>query len=219
MATVSPSSKRPLPMESLTAIERQWKFKLPPTYCAFAERGYLNFSGDAYLWVNDAEWIPPSEILNYEWSGTQKLGLVPFAFTGGGDVWAWQTQRILSTNEPAIAFCPRDDYQGHWHAPSFIGWLYRIGLEYASLGWDEEPETRNNLTSWSRVVREFGDATWAADLEEISRRPLQKYRVGRYDADGLLPLNELRDRVASAFGGEFVDSPYVWDNEGDAAAD
>jgi hypothetical protein len=204
-------------MEALSAIEREHGFKLPQPYRAFAERGYLTHQGDVYLWVNEAEWIPPEEVITYEWMGRPKPGLVPFAFTGGGDVWAWQTQRIMSSGEPAIAFCPHDSYEGHWHAPTFIGWLYRTGLEYATVIWDEETETRKNLATWSHLVRVFGDSAWATDLDEISRRPLLKYRVGRRETEGLLHPDDLRTRVAAAFGSDFVDAPYIWDQEGDAA--
>ena len=47
-------------MDELAAIELQREFKLPQPYRVFAERGYLSFPGDAYLWVNEAERIPPS---------------------------------------------------------------------------------------------------------------------------------------------------------------
>ena len=209
-----------LPMDTLSAIERERGFKLPQPYQAFAVRGYLTHPDEAYLWVNEAEWIPPGEILTYDWMFTPKAGLVPFAFTGGGDVWAWQTERVTSSGEPAIAFCPHDCYEGHWHAPTFIGWLYRTGLEYATVIWHEEAETRKYLATWSPLVREFGDPAWAADLAEISRRPLLKYRVGRSrrDTEGLLHPDDVRARVAAAFGSDFVDAPYVWEHEGDAAA-
>jgi hypothetical protein len=207
-------------MDALSRLERDCCFALPVPYRAFVERGYTTHPGPEYLWVNDAEWIPTAQIATYEGVGTPKAGLVPFAFTAGRDLWCWQTRRITPAGEPAITFCPHDCHEGEWFAPSFMGWLYRVGLEYASLIDEDESVTRRHITAWAQLVGEFGHTDWAAELTEISKYPVLRYREGRdpHEYAGLLRPEELRKRVAMAFGDEFVDAKYVWDRETDPAA-
>jgi hypothetical protein len=203
-------------MDDLTAIEKKFGFKLPADYRKFVERGYI--WGTDYLWVHEAEWIPPQDIPDYEMFGTPKPGLVPFAFGGSGDPFCWQTQRITSANEPAVVLCPHDSFEGEWYAPSFMGWLYRTDLDYSIDPSFEEDEKRENLKKWADVLWGFGQEESADDLAEISYRPLRTCNVGRNTYEYLLSEDEARERLRSAFGNEYVDAPYIWDIDGESAS-
>jgi len=206
-------------MDVLTRIETCQHVRLPRAYRAFAERGYLTHPGDSYLWVHEAEWIPLAEVAEYEWPSyaQPKQGLVPFAFAGNGDLWCWNSSRMTGLKEPAIVYCPHDCYEGHWHAPSFIGWLYRLSLEYASSMWHDEAETKQNVRDWNALVREFGPAKWADDLDEVLARSPFEYEFGprRMKERGLLTDKELAARVSRAFGADYVGAPFVWNSHGD----
>jgi hypothetical protein len=206
----------------LQQIETQYGFTLPRAYRAFAERGYLSL-GPSYLWVPEAEWLAPSEMLDTGgfW-GVPKTGLVAFAKSGGRDLWGWQTQRISEAGEPAIVYCPRDSYVGSWHAPSLLGWLYRLSLEYVTPMWDDELDHRKKLRTFARVLREFDEPQWSADLEGVAARPVRTITLGgrlnERRMDALMDQHEVEDRVRRSFGRDYVEAPYVWDVAGDTEA-
>jgi hypothetical protein len=210
-------------VDTLTEVEQKYGFTLPSAYRSFAERGYLTYPGDAYLYVHEAEWLPATEMLDRGgfW-GNPKPSLVAFAFTGGRDLWAWQIQRTSALGEPTIALCPRDSCEGEWYAPSFLGWLYRISLEYASSMWDEEAETKQNLHRWASVLREFGQYEWADHVKSIESRAVVVARSGprgqQHLLNSLVSQTEINDRILATFGPGFVGVPYIWDVDGEPAA-
>jgi hypothetical protein len=212
-----------LPMDALLQVEQKYGFTLPSAYRSFVERGYIRYPGENYLWVHEAEWLPPPEMLNQGgfW-GKPKPGLVAFAFSGGRDLWAWQTKNKSQDGEPMIAYCPRDSYEGSWYAPSFLGWLYRVSLEYASSMWDEESETKANLQRWASVLREFDKQGWSDLVRSIASRPVVAANsgpCGQRAENSLINRREVNDRIVAAFGPAFIGSPYVWDLEGEPAAE
>jgi hypothetical protein len=206
-------------MDILSQVERKYGFTLPDTYRSFDERGYMRCLDKDYLWVHEAEWLPPPEMLDQGgfW-GNPKPGLVAFAFSGGRDLWAWQTKNRSNNGEPMIAYCPRDSYEGWWHSPSFMGWLYRLSLEYACSMWDEESDTRTNLHRWASVLREFGKAEYSDILQSVASRPIVVTKSGSREQhleNSLISWREVNDRIDAAFGPGFVDSPYIWDLDGE----
>ena len=79
-------------MDPLDRIEAHFNMTLPRAYRLWSDKGYFNFeSGDnaSYLWVSEAEWIPPAKIPTWKLPtfGTHIDNLVPFAFSGAGDPW------------------------------------------------------------------------------------------------------------------------------------
>jgi hypothetical protein len=203
-------------MDALTTIEGQLGFTVPPTYRAFAERGYLTHPGPDYLPVHDAAWVPLAKMpdqLSIPCAHTLRPGLVAFARSGGRGLWCWQTLRKGEAGEYPIASCPRDSDWGSWHSPSLVGWLYRTCLESVAPTWLDEPETKQRLRRSVGVIREFGRPDWAADLEAIAARPAEPLSDGPVDVSvrALLTAAEVNDRVHRAFGAEFssgVEFPY-----------
>lgn len=115
-------------------------------------------------------------------------------------------------------FCPRDSYSGWWHAPSFVGWLFRISLEYVAPMWDREAETRRNLRSWVPLLREFGGSTFAEVVEEVATRPvitIAQGGRGTPDMKALVAPEEVQGHVRRAFGDDYVNASYVWDIDGE----
>ncbi len=210
-------------MDELAQVEQTYGFTLPSAYRSFVERGYMRHPGKEYLWVHEAEWLPPADMLDQGglW-GCPKPGLVAFASTAGRDRWAWQTKRKSNDGEPMIVYCPRDSYEGEWYAPSFLGWLYRLSLEYASSMWDDESETKANLHRWASVLREFGKQEWSDVVQSVTSRPVvvikSRSRARDLENFALISQREINDRVAAAFGPGFIDTPYIWNLEGEPRA-
>jgi len=207
-------------MDILGQIENHHRFALPAAYRAFAERGLLTYPGPAYLWVNEAEWIPLPQMVSYDWSyANPKPGLVPFAFTGGASLCCWQTRRVTEFGEPAIVFCPRDCYEGDWYAPSFAGWLYRVALDYA-LSIDDENEGKTHIANWANAFREFGKQSWYDDLLQVIQRQPFRHPIGRRAqvVTGLLTHQELQERIRVQLGLDYLDARYIWDVDGESDA-
>lgn len=214
-------------MDALVAFEKHLGVKLPPTYRTFAEHGYLTYPGRRYLYVHEAEWIPLSKMTNQRAlppAHTLNPGFIAFAHSGGGDLWCWQTLRPSEGGEYPIAFCPRDSDWGQWHAPNFIGWLYRTSLEsVAPFGGDEdEPLAKKRLHRWAGLIREFGHPEWAADVEAVGNRAATPLKLPRGE-DSLLRVllteEEVASRVRQAFGDEYLNADFVYDVHGERPAE
>ena len=85
--------------------------------------------------------------------------------------------------------------------------------------WDEEAETKQNLRRWASVLRKFGKG--ADFVQSIASRALVVDRSGSGGEDvedSLISQRGATDRIVAAFGPGFVDSPYIWDLEGEPAA-
>ena len=84
-------------------IHERFGFEIPAVYRQMRDRGWMTLkglahvldflSGNGYLWMNDMEWHPLKDIADFrfgDYCEPYLPGLVPFAFTGGGDQWCWQ---------------------------------------------------------------------------------------------------------------------------------
>src|SRR5215475_13184716 len=97
-------------MNVFTKLESHYGLPFPPGYRDWSLKQYTDDPGGVYrhltfgqmranpraqryLWVHEAEWIPPDEIPQYDlWRPNIIPGLIPFAFSGAGDNWCWNTQ-------------------------------------------------------------------------------------------------------------------------------
>ena len=77
-------------MNTLQIIEDHFGMTLPRAYRIWHDEGAFDCADSAkYLWVNEAEWIPPVDVPTWQLPtyGKHVDGLVPFAFSGAGDPW------------------------------------------------------------------------------------------------------------------------------------
>jgi hypothetical protein len=87
--------------------------------------------------------------------------------------------------------------------------------------WTEEAETKQNLQRWSSVLREFNKPDWADVVQSVASRPVVTTRSGsrgQYEANSLIDRSELNDHIVAAFGPGFLDTPYIWDIDGESEA-
>jgi hypothetical protein len=200
----------------LAAIERHYNLVLPAAYRLWASRGYLTFPSPHYLWVWEAEWIPLERVPGYQLSPFPHMpGLIPFAFTGGGDHWCWQTQERTAADEYCILRCAHDSDMATVEAPSFAGWFYRLCLDYAA-SIDEKERTieqaRQHLILWAERLAEIGGQSWADDLRRLAARSPLHYNWGprRIAMHGFLTFDECQERVRQAFGQGYVSQEVPW---------
>jgi hypothetical protein len=172
--------------------------------------------------VNDAEWIPLVNIPTRNmWRENPLAGLIPFAFTGGGDNWCWNTNAKTGNAEYEVLMCYRDDDFASAFAPDFPSWFYRTCLDYAS-GVADDPreieEAREYLRLWANRLREIGPASMADHLESLARTdpsPSTRYFKGRgYSEFGFISHDDVARTVCERLGPSYVDRSVEWGSWG-----
>jgi hypothetical protein len=203
-------------MKQLAAIERHYNIVLPDAYKLWASKGYLTLASPHYLWVWEAEWIPLEKVPGYDLTSFPHLpGLIPFAFTGGGDHWCWHTESPTDPGEYRILRCQHDSDMAEVYSPSFAGWFYRVCLTYACSVEDQSKaieEVKQHLGLWADRLEELAQGAWAHDLRWLAARSPVHYRWGtRNMAEfGFLTFNECDSRIRHALGRDYVDQEIPW---------
>ena len=176
-----------------------------------ARQGVFDLNCDAsYLWIPEAEWMPAQEILEYETAPNYKAGFVPFAFTGGGDLWCWRP----SEDPEMVVCCIHDEGIGSIDAPNLAGSLYRRILEYASDQgfWESEELTRKQLLGWSERLADYFPRTWIENLRLRSDATIVEWRYGRNPIPfhGLISFDEKNATLAREFDFPRLDEKFEW---------
>lgn len=168
------------------AIQAKYGFAIPEEYRRMERLGWFDPKNrETYLWIFEAEWLRPEEILEYEPLEFHKPGFVPFAFTGGGDNWCWWP------SEGVVVLCPHDCLEGEIDAPDFLSSIYRRTLEYAAGGLDKDDEagSRRQLIDWADALSPFFPAEWISTLRDAAKAPLEKWVRGYDYGFGFLSLD------------------------------
>ena len=198
-------------MDTLDRIESHFSCSLPAGFRLWTERHYTDCHEhpDSYLWVNDAEWVPPAEITTKELFRDRHIpGLVPFAFTGGADYWCFNTCSKTDQSEFEIILCNTDE-DADVYSPSFAGWFYRTCLEFAvSISADEVESTRQQFASWSQRMSELGNDSWSEHLSSIATETPSTYPNGSTLC--FLTESEVDQIVAKELGSKYVDTQIPW---------
>ena len=179
-------------------IEKKHKFSIPEDYRKVRDRGFMTLNGparhtdfqkarDHYLWLNDMEWYRPKEIAEFAFNklyNPHLPNLVPFAFTGGGDWWCWQTDHQTKKWGTRILLCNHDDGQAIVYAGNFRSALFRQALALASAsgywflkGRVLTSEDKKRTTEIAAFLRRYSvdlglifPAEWCALLSDLASR-------------------------------------------------
>ncbi|WP_417736873.1 SMI1/KNR4 family protein [Rosistilla oblonga] len=205
---------------NLDALEDNLVFTIPNGYRTFVSRGYCDLSAldTTYLWVNEAEWIPLEAIPSRNmWRDNPLPGLVPFAFTGGGDNWCWNTNQPTSKSEYEILMCYRDDDFAARYAPDFPSWFYRTCLDFAScvdIDAGEIEDARKHLQLWSLRLAEIGPSDWADHLGALAKSTpssfIRCFNEREYAEFGFLTHDDIANIVRERFGPSYLDRTVEW---------
>jgi hypothetical protein len=198
--------------------------QLPRDYELLVATGRTTWPGDAYLDALDAEWIPQAKLGDREWFYCDPIpNLLPFAFSGGHDLWCWRLDVPTGDREFEIIFAPRDCVEGDRWAPTFSTWAFRRALEEATTFWDPEPEARTHLAAWTSVLRELGHAELAETIAGINARSLHEGSRGKGSTfrswQFLIEPDEYERLVSRFVGAEYWKAPIRWMAGDEAAAD
>jgi hypothetical protein len=168
-------------------LREKYDFEIPSAYRSMFEAGWFDVRGD-YLWIHEAEWFTPQEILSHEPADYHKPGFVPFAFTGAGDEWCWWRH----SGEDLVVLCPHDWPECEYDAPSFLGSIYRRTLEYALNGFvaEEEQQAREQLHEWATRLQPYFPMSWLETLSHLSQAPYVRWRKNRDWGAGFCTFDE-----------------------------
>src|SRR5262245_25959083 len=99
-------------MNVITELDAHFGVPFPAGYRDWSMKKYTDHREgmDRYLWVHEAEWIPPDEIPKYDLGRSNIIpGLIPFAFSCAGDNWCWNTQVKNGDAEYEVLYCAHDE--------------------------------------------------------------------------------------------------------------
>ena len=174
-------------------IHQRFGFSLPDEYRSMERAGFFDAKKEAtYLWVPEAEWLSPREILKFEFEEYHKPGFIPFAFTGASDHWCWWP----AEHESAVVLCPHDSIEASFDAPSFVGSLYRRILDYClSFELDEEKEVRERLVGWGKTLMPYFPSRWTETLLYLSQVKADSWRRKKMSGYGVLSVDRYDELV------------------------
>jgi hypothetical protein len=207
-----------LAMDAIDNLEAHYGVPLPPGYRQWVQRkdiDYTDKQGD-YLWVFEAEWIPPANIPAHDLGREVTLpGLIPFAFSGAGDPWCWNTQATTGDGEYEVLQCWHDEELANAYAPTFPAWFYRDCLDCAAAVGNDEAEideARGNLRLWSERLAEIHPGPWAEHLASLAAIPPFQYKDPklRMPSFGFVTTMEIETIVAAEFGRRYLDEQVAW---------
>jgi hypothetical protein len=212
-------------MDDLTKLEAHYGVPLPPGYRDWSLKGYTDHRKDkTYLWVHEAEWIPPGEIAQHDlWRENIIAGLIPFAFSGAGDNWCWNTQVKSDQAEYEVLYCWHDEDLADAFAPTFPGWFYRNCLDFASGAFDRTAagiqEGRDHLRRWSKKLAEIHPGPWAEHLSSLAETEPFEYKHPKLRASvkmfGFITAMEVDKIVVEQFGQHYLGRKVEWGTWGD----
>jgi len=141
----------------------------PDDYRKLQETGLLArlTDPDDPLWVGDAEFMPEDEIVSYEPLDYQKVEIVPFAFTGAGDYWAYLPDALPGSD---IVLCPHDSDEAEYDTACIRDFIFKRMVEFAggtSLDGDGYWTPDNAKQAISRVCISFADFLSPEMLAEL----------------------------------------------------
>jgi hypothetical protein len=208
-------------MNAVTGLEAHFGLPFPPGYRDWSLNRYIDHREgmDSYLWVHEAEWIPPGEIPQHDlWRQNIIPGLIPFAFSGAGDNWCWNTQVKNGDAEYEILYCWRDEELADRFAPTFPAWFYRNCLVYASGAFDRDDdsieEARRNLRLWSTRLAEINPGDWADHLAALAQEQPSEYTHPKLRASvtmfGFITAMKVDEIVADQLGPDYLEQKIAW---------
>lgn len=189
-------------------------------YIEMKNYGYFgnpdNTSQQNYVWLYDMEWFSYEKIINYNYD-CESRSIVPFAFTGSGDLWAWHLD--YSPYIPVV-FCPHDDNEGYFYAPSFEGALFRQILDFAShsnfyidsrKSWQMNlKEARKHLLNWQRKFEKWFEKDWISEIEKLINSDLKYYQYPKGGYYVLITPEECNVLVDKYLNFDLLNKNFIW---------
>lgn len=203
-------------------------FKFPRLFLNMHNLGWTSLGPD-YVWLNDMEWYSLDEILKWEENKESHIVnsqyIIPFAQTGGGDVWGWYIEDI---SNPIVVLCYHDDIIGKVYAENLEGALFRHILEFVSdcnfytlsgKSYQMDCESaKRYISEWIDKFGQYFKPEWNSELEKILSLDLKYYKETRYPKvnfgyETFLTPEESEKLITKYLIFDKIDTEIIWDIE------
>ncbi len=208
-------------------------FYFPEVYMELEKQGCFdvnkfksrdNFINQNYVWFYDMEWLSHDKIINYNYEDYQSRAVVPFAMTGGGDIWGWY---LDCQNSMPIVLCPHNDDEGIFYANCFEAAVFRHILEFASKNnfcidvgesWEMDLKmARNHLSNWKSKFGRWFAPEWLSEINRLMTLDIKLHQVGKYPSEGdfylLITPEEYSELTKKYLAFNLFDQTFVWTND------
>ncbi len=178
------------------AIQQRFGFELPALYVDLRAAGCFDPQHASHIQFTDLVWMTADEIL--AWVPDQHLidGLIPFAQTLSGHLWAWHPS-IDDAYPAPVVYCPDEDEVGVLYAQDFQATMYRMLLDELAntflVDRSSDAQAQVQLQKFSEILSPFFKQSWQQRLGGLMDRQLQKTQENFY---GLLAEDELETILA-----------------------
>ena len=198
--------------------------KIPEIYREMEKRGFFDLSEydgyrnyGKYLWMNDMEWMPVEDIINYEYEAGESQDIIPFATTAGGDKWVWVTDRNYY-----IGICDHADTIGEFYACDLESAILRHIFEYVTESGfyvDEsrarsyeisEPELKKRLKDWRTRLDGILKEEYLKAIDDLGKLHLKKFVYGKAEYYGLLSNDELDELIEKYIQFDRLGEEFEW---------
>jgi len=231
-------------MNKLEQIEQQFNFKYPELYKALYENGMLDWGETGPNWYatfwekfksnpplllfgNDFELLDYNRVIeeiealkdpeDYR-AVKPEFKFVPFAMTGGGDLYVFQFDKKINDDVP-ITLVPHDCEEATILAKNLQDFIFRKLLECV-VSIDEyskaaDGDLKTNLFNMLTTHKPYLSLQQITKIEEIYHRELfdYKYKIpnGReFSATGLISRDELAETLLREIDFEYLDKEFVY---------
>ncbi|WP_394903567.1 hypothetical protein [Clostridium butyricum] len=204
-------------------MQTRYKFNFPKMFLFMNDLGWLNTNEhNNYLWIYDMEWISCEKIKCYNYED-EADNIVPFAYTSGGDKWAWCLMDDLSL---PIVFCPQDDDEAIFYAKDLQSAIFRQILQFASennfylhesdkKSWQiDETTAKKYFIEWKRRLEKWFDYQWIKVLDSLIDSKLKYCQVNfqnhidKYHA--FLSQEEVKNLIDKYIKFDLLDESVIW---------
>lgn len=188
------------------------KLKANPPLILFAE--------DIEIWDPIEYQAGIAEILHHEvYDISEKFKLVPFAKSGGGDLYVFQYD-LQNGDDVPVSYLPHDHCELQVLAKNFQDFIFRQLLEgtreiyeYAMFEDDSEEQIKEHLHNQLRTHRPYLTNKQVKILEEIYARNIEEYEYklpnGRTEeAEGLATFDEVDEILKQEIDFEYFDKEF-----------
>lgn len=197
-------------------------FNFPNMFIFMNDSGWLNSNESKYLWVYDMRWIDCKKIQSYNYED-EADNIVPFAYTSGGDIWAWYLKNDLDL---PIVLCPQDDEEAIFYAKDLQSAIFRQILEFASQNnfyviesdgesWQMDENTaKRYFIDWKTRLMQWFDYEWIKVLDNLIDSNLKYCEVSfRNHTDkyyAFISQEELKSLIDKYIKFDLLDETIIW---------
>lgn len=193
---------------------------IPPIYQKMNEKGFTNPNNEAYLWLNEMEWMPIEKIREYEYDNGESKLIIPFAITGGGDKWVWVAND--EDKEYYVGLCENAEVNGIYYAKNTEDAVFRQIIEYVSdsnfyLIKEEaesyqvsEEELKIQLEGWKNNFRGILNDEYINTIDKLSGLSLKHIKCQYGEWYALLTIEEQDELIDKYIKFDMIDDDFEW---------